>query len=186
MRKLGLVTLALSLALSLSACAPVDGDNGTRSAESTPTPDQKLVPAAPDETVLPVDALVYDDGFGWVGFKVGAGPTWCTITLETDRVLCEQNEVAAMYEPVPPPSDCEGSYGYQVQLWANQPEAGQIAEFACASGQFNDPTALQVLPSGSKITSGSITCYVKDVTVRCENINGQWIALGPKTWSLNN
>lgn len=185
MRKFAVVTMAIALALGVSACAPDDG-TATPTSQATPTPDQKLVPPVADDTITEVDPTVYDDGFGWISFKVGSGPVWCTITTETDRVLCEQNEASAMYEPIPAPEGCDGSYGYQVQLWANQPESGQIAEFACASGQFNDPTAMQILPSGSKITSGSITCYVKDLTARCDNLNGQWIALGPKTWSLNN
>jgi hypothetical protein len=41
------------------------------------------------------------------------------------------------------------------------------------------------LPSGSKITVGSISCFVEDVNARCENLTGQWIALGPRVWSLN-
>ncbi|MEO0061216.1 MAG: hypothetical protein RL343_834, partial [Actinomycetota bacterium] len=36
-----------------------------------------------------------------------------------------------------------------------------------------------------KITVGSISCFVEDVTARCENATGQWIALGPKVWSLH-
>lgn len=179
--------MTISLAITLGACTSTTGGSpAAPGAKPTPTPDQALVPKAPTDTTTAVDAAIYDDGFGWFAFKVGNGPTWCTITPETDRVLCEQNEAAATYQPIPAPADCEGSYGYQVELWSKQPETGKIADFACASGQFNDPAVAQVLPSGSKISVGSITCVVEDVTARCDNMNGQWIALGPKTWSLNN
>lgn len=186
MSRLLAASLSLGLALTLGACAsnPVEG-NTNSSTRPTPTPDQALVPGPATEALVDVDPAGYDDGFGWISFKVGEGPTWCTITPETDRVLCEQNEAAAQYQPVPPAENCEGSYGYQVQLWAAKPEIGEIAEFPCASGQFQDPSVAQILPTGSKITVGSISCFVEDVTARCENLNGQWIALGPSVWSIH-
>ncbi|CAB4637919.1 unannotated protein [freshwater metagenome] len=186
MSRLLFASLSLGLALTLGGCAatPMDG-NISASTQPTPTPDQALAPSAPPAELIEVDPAAYSDGFDWFSFKVGDGPTWCTITPMEDRVLCEQNEAAAQYQPVPPPAECEGSYGYQVQLWANTPEIGEIAEFACASGQFQDPTAALVLPSGSKITVGSITCFVEEITARCDNQSGQWIALGPAVWSIN-
>ena len=186
MSRLLAATLSLGLAITLGGCAatPTDG-NPQSSSQPTSTPDQALVPKAAPADLIEVDPEIYDDGFGWLSFKVGEGPTWCTITPEEDRVLCEQNEAVAQYQPVPAPDDCEGSYGYQVQLWGTTPEVGSIAEFACASGQFQDPTVAQVLPSGSKISVGSISCFVQDVIARCENQSGQWIALGPTVWSIN-
>ena len=186
MSRLLAASLSLGLALTLGACAsePVDG-NAAGSSKPTPTPDQALVPVAPAAGLIDVDPAMYDDGYGWFSFKVGDGPTWCTITPDTDRVLCEQNEAAAQYLPIPSADTCEGSYGYQVQLWAVQPEVGEIAEFPCASGQFQDPSVAQVLPSGSRISVGSISCFVNDVTARCENLTGQWVALGPSVWSLH-
>jgi hypothetical protein len=187
MSRLLAAAVSLGLALTLGACAtPVDGGNApSASSKPTPTPDQALIPQAPSSPLTEVDPAIYDDGFGWFSFRAGDGPTWCTITPDEDRVLCEQNEAAAQYLPIPPAEGCEGSYGYQVQLWAAQPEMGEIAEFPCASGQFQDPTAAQILPSGSQITVGSITCFVQDVNARCENLTGEWIALGPRVWSIN-
>ncbi len=186
MSRLLAVSLSLGLALTLGACAtPADVGNVSSSSKPTPTPDQALVPEAPSAPLIEVDAALYDDGFGWFSFKVGDGPAWCTITPESDRVLCEQNEAAAQYLPIPPAEGCEGSYGYQVELFAAKPENGEIAGFPCASGQFQDPAAAQVLPAGNRITVGSISCFVEDVTARCENTTGQWIAFGPKVWSLN-
>lgn len=187
MRQIAKVSLIVSLSLALAGCA--GGGNGeapTNGSQPTKTPDQALVPKAPDEKAVAADPANYDDGFGWIVFKVGTGPTWCTITPETDRVLCEQNEAAATYEQVPPAAGCDGSYGYQVQLWGNKPDSGNYAEFACSSGQFSDPTDAEVLPAGETISKGSITCNVEDVNVRCENKSGQWMALGPAVWSLHN
>lgn len=186
MTKLFSLLMSLGLVITLGACAanPVD-DTAKISVQATPTPDQSLVPVAPVTELLVVEPAVYSDGFGWFSFKVGDGPTWCTITPDEDRVLCEHNEAAAQYQPVPPAEGCEGSYGYQLQLWATAPENGQIVEFPCASGQFQDPSGAQILPSGSKISVGSITCFVEDVTARCDNLTGQWMAFGPQVWSLN-
>ena len=186
MSRLLAVSLSLGLALTLGACAtPADGGNPSSTSKPTPTPDQALVPQVPTTPLTEVDPALYNDGFDWYTFRVGDGPTWCTITPESDHVLCEQNEAAAQYLPIPPAAGCEGSYGYQVELFAAKPENGEIVGFPCASGQFQDPTDAQLLPSGSKITVGSISCFVEDVTARCENTTGQWIALGPKVWSLH-
>lgn len=179
-----LVSLGLAITLGGCATSPNEGSpNG--SASATPTPDQILVPTAIPVDAIAADPVIYDTGFDWFSFKVGNGPTWCTIDVVADSVLCEQNEAAAQYQPIPAPEDCVGSYGYQVQLWGQKPEQGEIAGFACASGQYQDPDLAQVLPSGQSLTVASITCYVQDVTARCENTGGQWIALGPATWSIN-
>jgi hypothetical protein len=181
------VIISLGLAITLGGCVASDNaGNDTNSARPTPTPDQALVPEAPAADAVAADSAMYDTGFDWYSFKVGDGPTWCTIDAAADNVVCEQNEAAAQYEPVPAPEDCQGSYGYQIQLWANQPENGDMARFTCSSGQYQDPSVAQVLPSGQTITVASITCYVEQVTARCENENGQWIAMGPQTWSLHN
>ncbi len=186
MSRLLAASLSLGLALTLGACAtPTDAGNVQSTAKPTPTPDQALVPKAPSTPLTEVDPEIYNDGFDWYTFRAGDGPTWCTITPESDRVLCEQNEAAAQYQPVPSEEGCAGSYGYQVELFASKPENGEIVGFPCASGQFQDPSAAQVLSAGSRITVGSISCFVEDVTARCENTTGQWIALGPKVWSLN-
>jgi hypothetical protein len=101
-------------------------------------------------------------------------------------VLCEQNEAAAVYQPVPVPDTCEYSYGYQVRLWGAQPETGEIAEFACSGGPYADAANAQILATGQSISVAGFTCFVENITARCENSTGQWIALGPEVWSLNN
>lgn len=133
-----------------------------------------------------MDANTYSDGFGSFYFRVGDGPSWCTITPDANQVICEQNEAAASYLPIPAPSNCEGSYGYQIRLWGSQPATGETAEFVCSTGQYQDPANAIVLPDGSKITAGDFTCSVKDTAARCENTSGQYIALGPKVWAIKN
>ena len=177
--------VGLGLVISLGGCAAPAADGSSPTAMPTPTPDQSLVPTAPPAEVVDVDAETYNDGFGWYSFKVGNGPAWCTIATDMNQIICEQNEAAAVYPTVPAPADCEGSYGYQLRLWSSQPEAGATAEFVCATGQFQDPNAAQILPTGSRITVPPFSCYVEDITARCENESGQWMALGPQTWSLH-
>ena len=175
----------LGLVISLGGCAAPAADGGSPAALPTPTPDQSLVPTEAPATVVDVDAATFGDGFGWYSFKVGDGPAWCTIATDMNQVICEQNEAAAVYATIPTPADCIGSYGYQLRLWAAAPASGATAEFVCATGQFQDPSQAQVLPSGSRISVPPFTCFVQDITARCDNESGQWMALGPQTWSLH-
>ena len=187
MSRLTAVALAITLAIGLGGCATSsDGATSPTQSQSIPTPDPALIPDAPAETITAVDAAAYDDGFGSYVFRVGDGPSWCTITTDLDQVLCEQNEAAASYTPIPAPADCDGSYGYQVRLYGAQPESGDIAGFVCSTGQWQDPAGAQVLAAGTKITAGAFTCYVKDTAARCQNESGQFIALGPKVWAIQN
>ena len=187
MSRLTAVALAITLAIGLGGCATSsDGAASPTQTQTIPTPDPALIPDAPAETITAVDAAAYDDGFGSYVFRVGDGPSWCTITTDLDQVLCEQNEAAASYAMIPTPSDCDGSYGYQVRLYGSQPESGEIAGFVCSTGQWQDPAGAQVLAAGTKITAGAFTCYVKDTAARCQNESGQYIALGPKVWAIQN
>lgn len=187
MSRITAVVLALTLAIGLGGCATsTDGATSPTGSQSIPTPDPALIPPAPVETVVAVDAATFDDGFGSYVFKVGDGPSWCTITPDLDQVICEQNEAAASYQPIPAPADCVGSYGYQIRLYGAKPEAGDVAGFVCSTGQWQDPAEAKVLTSGSKVTAGAFTCYVKDTAARCQNESGQFIALGPKVWAIQN
>ena len=187
MSRIAAVALALTLAIGLGGCASSsDGASSNNNSQSTPTPDPALIPPAPADTVKAVPATTFDDGFGSFVFKVGDGPTWCTIAPDLNQVICEQNEAAASYQPIPAPADCNGSFGYQIRLYGSKPETGDNAGFVCSTGQRQDPAGAKVLPSGSKVTAGSFTCYVKDTAARCQNESGQVIALGPKVWSIQN
>ena len=108
--------------------------------------------------------------FGDYTFKVGDGPAWCTINADRRTALCEQSEADAKYAPIPVPNDCEFSYGYQVQLFADAPEDGtKIADFVCSGGAYADPNSAATLNSGERITLGGITCFVEGTAARCEN-----------------
>ena len=134
------------------------------------------------------------DQFGEYIFKVGEGPTWCTISPAIDgdnsggNVICEQNEAAALYKPIPIPASCDYSFGYQVRLMGvpGAVEGTDTASFTCASGFYADPSEAPILAAGQRITVAPFKCFVEDVNVRCENETGQYIALGPKIWALGN
>ena len=185
MSRLVSVVLGLTLAFGLGGCAAsTDGATPSTGSQTIPTPDPALIPPAPTDATTAVDSKAYDDGFGSFVFKVGDGPSWCTISPDLDQVICEQNEAAASYQPIPTPADCNGSYGYQIRLYGSKPAKGDIAGFVCSTGQWQDPAGAKVLAAGSKITVGGITCSVKDTAARCENTTGQFIALGPKVWAV--
>ncbi|WP_296632651.1 hypothetical protein [Rhodoluna sp.] len=185
MSRLLAAIVGLGLVISLGGCAVPAADGGSPTALPTPTPDQSLVPTQAPATIADVDPETYSDGFGWYSFKVGDGPAWCTIATDMNQIICEQNEATAVYAPIPAPADCSGSYGYQLRLWSTTPASGATAEFVCATGQFQDPSQSQVLPSGSRINVPPFSCYVQDITARCDNESGQWMALGRQTWSLH-
>ena len=186
MRKFFGVVGAIALLVTLSACTPSSSPDpsDSTSTSANQTPDPSLIPAAPDENVKAIDASLFDAGFGEYLFKAGQGPAWCTINTDEKWVLCEQNEASAEYSPVQAPSTCDYSYGYQMKLWEGTPTDGtDIAGFVCAGGYYNDPSVAQTLNANEKITVGGITCYVADTVVRCDNQNGQYIALGAKVWA---
>ena len=188
MRKALTILLSFGLAITLGACASSDGgaQNPDNSVQAIPTPDPALIPDAAPAGLPEADPAIYSDGFGDFIFKVGEGPTWCSISLESGFVLCEHNEAAASYPTIPVPATCDYSFGYQVRLWAKQPETGQTAEFPCMGGSYADPTNAKVLASGQKLTVAPFSCYVEDITARCENEDGKYIALGPEVWALGN
>ena len=184
MSRIFAVVLGLTLAIGLGGCAASTDGATPSGSQVIPTPDPALIPPAPTDATKAVEAASFDDGFGSFVFKVGDGPSWCTITPDLDSVICEQNEAAASYQPIPTPSDCNGSYGYQIRLYGAKPAEGEIASFVCSTGQWQDPAQAKVLASGSKLTVGAITCNVVDTAARCQNETGQYIALGPKVWAV--
>lgn len=175
-----LLTIAMiGLSLALSGCAVTPSGPGDKTPEPTQTFDPALIPTAPDEGALEVDPSVFDNGFGEFTFKVGGGPTWCTLNAEDKSAVCEQNEADATYDAPESPSSCKLSYGYQFKLTAGK--AGQIN---CASGLYADPSLAQVLNPGETVTVGELTCFVSDITARCDNKAGNYIVLGPEVWAL--
>lgn len=179
-----LLTLSvLSLTLLFSGCAVTPTNTNTASPEPTQTFDPALIPVAPAEDALAVDPKVFDNGFGEYTFKVGGGPTWCTLNGEQGFVICEQNEADATYDALPVPSSCKLSYGYQFKLLGAKSK-GDAALVNCASGLYADPALAQTLNPDETVTVGNITCFVVDTTARCDNKSGNFIVLGPEVWAL--
>lgn len=189
MRKVIAALAGVALVLGTAACAPsADGqttDAPTQS-QSVPTIDPSLVPTPSPVAVTPADPAAFLTDYGDYVFRVGSGPTWCTISPSFGLAICEQSEIATQYEPLPVPVSCDYSYGYQVQLWGAAPATGDLAFFPCSGGAFSDPTNAAVLLDGQSIAVAPFNCYVKVDTALCQNELGAWIALGPKVWHVEN
>ena len=179
----------IALALSLSACSSPGEPNASPtepSQQPTSTIDPTLIPSASPTALVPSDPALFMSATGDYVFKVSDGGAWCTIVSDASQAICEISEAAAQYQPVETPSDCAYSFGYQIALQANRPEAADSAAFVCAGGYYSDPAGAAQLQSGESIAVGDFTCFVQDVTARCENLEGNYIVLGPKAWALGN
>mgnify|MGYP000078282310 CR=1 FL=1 len=190
MRKVFLALAGVALAISASACAPT-GDTNPNPTDgqvqpTLPAIDPSLIPTAAPASVIDVDPNLFLTQYGDYLFRVGQGPTWCSISPEFGYAICEQNEVAAQYATIPVPATCDYSYGFQVRLWGVKPEAGQAAEFPCSGGAFADPNGAATLEDGQRITVAPYDCWVQGDTARCENETGDYVVLGPKAWALGN
>lgn len=177
-----LITLGLALALAgCSSPAPIS----TPTADPTPSVEPSLIPTAPPIDIVDVDPAAFASDFGDYTFKVGTGPAWCTINTTRKVALCEQSEADARYAPIPVPKDCEFSYGYQVQLFAEVPTDGsKVVDFVCSGGAYADPDSASTLNSGERISLEGITCFVEGTAARCENEVENYIVLGPDAWAL--
>jgi hypothetical protein len=174
MRKFRILFIAAVTALTLSACA------------TTPVEPETQVPDKPAVEAPIVNAADYSDGYGGYIFRVGGGTVWCTISESPGFVLCEHRDVDVNYEiPAAPPS-CEGAWGYQARLWAFNPSEGLVSDWYCSSGLFSDPEGAYDLPSGSKIVVGDITCFAAETVARCDNTQGQYLALGAEVFGFGN
>lgn len=135
------------------------------------------------EGSLSIEPSVFDTGFSEFAFKVGEGPTWCSLNVDGKFVICEQNEADATYDLLPVPDSCKLSYGYQLKLFESKPENGSTSQITCTSGLYADPALLQTLNPGETLTVGELTCFVSDITARCDNKKGNYIVLGPEVWA---
>jgi len=174
MRKLLVLATILVTTFALSSCS---SDNGSSTSH---------VPDKPPASAHKVNAADYQNNYGSYVFRIAGGTVWCTINGVPNFVVCEQNEVDVAYKIPETPSTCQGAWGYQAKLWAYQPSQGKIADWFCASGLYSDPQGAYDLPSGSAIVVGDITCYAADAVVRCDNLNGQYLALGSEVYGFSN
>jgi hypothetical protein len=184
MRKLFLVSSMLVMSLALSGCT-TEGEDIEPTPEPTPTIDESLVPTSPPAEVVNVNPADFLTDYGDVIFKVGDGPTWCTMSDFDDLVICEHTEFDAKYEQIPVPDDCQSSYGYQLRLLGSSVEGSKMAEFTCASANWSDPSGAPVLATGAKITTFGFSCFVEGQVARCENGVGDFIVLGPEAWATS-
>ena len=174
MRKYGVIFLAVATAFLLSSCATQN---------SKPT---SKIPEKPAVEAPIVNAADYSNSYGGYVFRVGGGSVWCTINENPNFVLCEHREVDVAYKLPAAPESCQGAWGYQAKLWAYQPSEGKIADWYCSSGLYSDPEGIFDLPSGSKIMVGQITCFAADTVARCDNEEGEYLALGSEVFGFSN
>lgn len=178
-RKL-LTASLIGFALLLSGCAvtsPVDGNSQFQ------VFDPADIPTAPPADALAVPASVFGNEYSEYSFKVGDGPTWCTINGNDKYVVCEQIESDATYDELPAPDSCKLSFGYQFKLFETKPKGADAAQITCASGLYADPAGAPTLNAGETLTVGDITCFVTDITARCDNKHENFIVLGPEVWA---
>ena len=180
-----LITAVVLVSLSLTGCSAEQETtaNPTQTPESTPTAE-----ASPAPTQAPVDLVIVEpDKFissnGDLIFRAGDGPTWCTLSGAENVAVCEHSEADALYDRVPIPDDCENAYGSQLRLLSKAITGEQTAGFTCVSSLYSDPSEAPVLASGESVTDFGFLCFVEEQSARCENSNGDYIALGPKAWA---
>lgn len=178
--------VTLGLALTLAGCSS-PAPTPTPTVDPIPSVEPSLIPTAPPIDIIDVDPAGFAADFGDYTFRVGDGPTWCTINADRKTALCEQSEADAKYAPIPVPDDCEFSYGYQLQLFAGAPiDGAKAADFVCSGGAYADPTTASILNSGERITLEGISCFVEGTAARCENEAKNYIVLGPDAWAIGN
>ncbi len=193
MRRIAISLACLGIVVALSGCA-LGADAGqsasptaTQTPVATPTVDPTLVPTEAPPTVVDVDPIQFADTYGGYIFKIGSGPTWCSIGANSGFAICEQSPLDTKYGSIPIPDDCQYGYGYQVQLLADPATDGSdVAKFTCAGGYYADPVQALTLEDGQRITVGPMSCFVSNVTARCDNQRGNYIVLGPETWAFGN
>jgi hypothetical protein len=178
-----IATVLTVLALSLSGCTLATENGETDGSDPTPTIDQALIPQEAPADVVLVDSELFFVDYGDIMFKVGTGPTWCTISEFDDIAICEHKETDVLYAPLPKPEGCEYTYGNQIRLLGSPASDEKAAEFTCANSPYSDASTSPVLSDGEKISAFGFTCFVLDETARCENSTGQFIVLGPEAWA---
>jgi hypothetical protein len=173
----------LVLALSLTGCVAEPTPEETSGSDPMPTIDQALVPQEAPADVVEVDPDLFLVEYGDIIFKVGEGPTWCTLNEVDDIAICEHKETDVRYEPLPIPADCSFTYGNQIKLLGTAIAGVETAEFTCANSPYSDASTSPALADGEQITAFGFTCFVEGETARCENEAGDFIVLGPDAWA---
>jgi hypothetical protein len=171
------------LSIGLTGCTaevtPTNPDGST----PLPSIDQALIPQEAPADVVEVDPDLFMVDYGDIIFKVGAGPTWCTLSEIDNIALCEHKETDVRYEPLPIPADCAFTYGNQIKLLGSPATGEATAYFTCANSPYSDARTSPVLADGEMVTAFGFSCFVEGETARCENSTGEFIVLGPDAWA---
>jgi hypothetical protein len=183
MGRTGLTSALLVLSLSLTGCVAEDTPASPDGSTPLPTIDQALIPQEAPADVVEVDPDLFLVDYGDIIFKVGDGPTWCTLSEYDDIAICEHKETEVRYEPLPIPADCIYTYGNQIKLLGSPLAGEKNADFTCANSPYSDASTSPSLADGEQITAFGFTCFVEGETVRCENSAGDFIVLGPDAWA---
>lgn len=183
MRKVVAILMAVGVLAGAAGCTAANDSSSSSAAQPAIAP--SLIPTAAPASVIDVKPGPFQMSTGDYVFRVGTGPTWCTISPSFKLAICEQSEVSAQYAPIPVPSTCDYSYGYQVELKQTKPTDGsKEAFFPCLGSTFTDPTGALTLQDGQRISQAGFTCFVVGDTARCENKDKSYIVLGPQAWAL--
>jgi hypothetical protein len=178
-----IAAVLMVLALSLSGCSAETTPTNPDGSDSLPKIDPALIPQEAPADVVEVNPDLFLVEYGDIIFKVGTGPTWCTLNGEDDVAICEHKETEVRYEPLPKPSDCEFTYGNQIKLLGRATTGETIADFTCVNSPYSDASTSPSLGDGEQITAFGFTCFVVGETARCENSAGDYIVLGPDAWA---
>ncbi len=185
MRGLRALLVGIVLVASATGCSSGTQADPTQSGIPQQTIDPSLIPVAAPSDAVVVDPIIFDSGYGDFTFKVGDGPAWCTINQDQAFAICEIDEAAAQYDPIDIPASCDYSYGYQFRLRDRTASGTSLVDLPCSGGAYADATNANVLMDHQKITISGITCWVDNLTARCDNTHGNYIALGPNAWALH-
>ena len=183
MGKTVLTSALLVLALSLTGCTAETTPAEPDGSEPLPTIDQALIPQEAPADVVEVDPDLFMVDYGDIIFKVGTGPTWCTLSEYDNIAICEHKETDVRYEPLPIPAECEFTYGNQIKLLGSAVSGQATAGFTCANSPYSDASMSPALADGEQITAFGFSCFVEGETARCENSTGDFIVLGPDAWA---
>jgi hypothetical protein len=178
-----LAALLLVASVGLTGCAAESTPANPTGSTPLPTIDQALIPQEAPADVVEVDPDLFTVEYGDIIFKVGTGPTWCTLSEFDDVAICEHKETDVRYEPLPVPTDCTYTYGNQIKLYGSKVTEGAMADFTCANSPYSDASTSPALADGEQITAFGFTCFVQGETARCENSTGEFIVLGPDAWA---
>jgi hypothetical protein len=87
----------LVVSLSLAGCSAETIPENPDGSGTLPTIDPALIPQEAPADVVQVDPDLFLLDYGDITFKVGTGPTWCTLSELDDVAICEHKETEVLY-----------------------------------------------------------------------------------------